>query len=588
MQISMTQGAFMTQKIIENRMKIIKRSLFAAVGILIAVVLVMSAYSQNEIKKLRTDGEYTVAESVAVSRKGDGTNRITECRFVLGEVSHADTLAFYISHHDVKVTIGTECVYEQTAGQDDRFRTGGGAWVVVPLYPEDAKKEVTVCLTPLYDGYQTDVPEFMIGSELAIHNATFHRALPAMVLGLCVIFTGLLLICLAIWNSAKNISVGRVYALGFMAVAAGVWRISYDRLAFILLPDHAVLIYTASVISLMGVALAMLNSLDTTKKGREFITGCSCIYCGIYMIQLFCQMAGIADLRQTLKLIHMTIVISAIAFVVSGITKWFRPGRKKHGETNFGWILGVGVLIDLLLYYADSSSFNMIFTLSAILCYSVLEGIHMLLLYIEQKNELKEMETQLTLSRTTTMMSQIRSHFVFNVLNAISGMCKYDPVLADDTVVRFARYLRNNIDIMEKDGNIPFSTDLRQLEDYVALEQARFGEKIEFYTDIETEDFKIPPLILQPIVENAIKHGISKKQGNGMIIVRTRDNGDHIIITVEDDGIGFDVNEPEKEQSVGIRNIRFRLQHLAGGTLKIESEKGRGTTVTIILPKEAQ
>lgn len=85
----------------------------------------------------------------------------------------------------------------------------------------------------------------------------------------------------------------------------------------------------------------------------------------------------------------------------------------------------------------------------------------------------------------------------------------YNPEMADDTIVRFARYLRNNIDIMENDKNIPFSVDLRQVEDYVSLEQIRFGDKIEFYTDIETDPFMIPPLILQPVVENAIKYGFT-------------------------------------------------------------------------------
>ncbi len=205
--------------------------------------------------------------------------------------------------------------------------------------------------------------------------------------------------------------------------------------------------------------------------------------------------------------------------------------------------------------------------------------------FTEQKNALEEMEIKLALSRTTTMMSQIRSHFVFNLLNAISGMCKYDPEKADDTVVRFARYLRNNIDIMEEDKNIPFATDLKQLEDYVALEQVRFGDKIEFYTDIETEDFLIPPLILQPVIENAIKHGISKKQGNGTIILKTREQGENIIITIEDDGIGFDRKELEKEKSVGLKNIRFRLEHLVNGTFSIFSKVKEGTVVTITIPK---
>lgn len=133
-------------------------------------------------------------------------------------------------------------------------------------------------------------------------------------------------------------------------------------------------------------------------------------------------------------------------------------------------MLGIGAVADLMMYYFADSSSKIVFTLVAILCYSSLEGIGLMFTYIEQKNTLEEMKTQLTLSRVAIMMSRIRSHFVFNVLNAISGMCKYDPQMADDTVVRFARYLRSNIDIMEKDGNIPFVTDLRQLKDYVALE----------------------------------------------------------------------------------------------------------------------
>lgn len=153
-------------------------------------------------------------------------------------------------------------------------------------------------------------------------------------------------------------------------------------------------------------------------------------------------------------------------------------------------------------------------------------------------------------------------------------------------MVRFARYLRNNIDIMEEDKAIPFTTELLQLEDYVVLEQVRFGDRIEFYTDIEADRFMIPPLLLQPVVENAIKHGLSKKQEGGTIILRTREIGENIVITIEDDGIGFDIEELQKEKSIGIKNIRFRLRHLVNGTLEFESEVGRGTKATITIPKK--
>lgn len=400
-----------------------------------------------------------------------------------------------------------------------------------------------------------------------------------------------MLIAVAVYHTINGRTLPRVYAIGSLSLSAGIWRFTYGKFAYLLFVSRSVLVYTLSIISLMVIALSMLCCVEPTGKGKlspmALRVGCMG-YCLIYIVQLGLQFFGIADLRQMLQVTHITLVISALVLFGSGLAAWLekKPGTGKFFRQNYSWLLGVAVLLDLLLYYFAESSAGMLCTLSAILWASLMEGIRVLVSFMEQKNALEEMKTRLTLSRTTTMMSQIRSHFVFNILNAISGMCKYDPEMADDTIVRFARYLRSNIDIMEKDENIPFSTDLRQLEDYVALEQVRFGDKIEFYADVETDQFMIPPLILKPVVENAIKHGVSKKLTNGTIILRTRDRGDHIAITVEDDGVGFDMAQLEKEKSVGIRNIRFRLEHLVGGSMEIQSKIGVGTTVTITIPKK--
>lgn len=564
----------------------IKRVLFVLVAVLFAAVLALSAFSGNSVNKSRENGELEVIEDASFL-KVSGEN-FSEYRFNLSEIAHDRVMAFYINHHNIRVFIGGECVYSLSASDDDSFLTSGGTWVSVPIYREDGGKEVLIEIEPLYDNLGDKKLDIFIGSEIAVHNVTLHTALPAMMLCMCVVFAGLLLMCLAVYHTIKGRHTGRLYALGLLAIFAGIWRFSYDRVAYILFPDYSVLVYTSSVLSLMMIALSMLNSLERNEKSTKFIKAFSCVYCVVYAVQLALQAVGIADIRESLILIHATIVISAAAFVADGVLDVLKPKEERKEKVNFSWVLGLGVVVDLVLYYSSRASFTMIFTLVAILCYSVLEGIQLLVIYIEQKTALEEMETQLTLSRTTTMMSQIRSHFVFNILNAISGMCKYDPEMADETVVRFARYLRNNIDIMEKDGNIPFSADLKQVEDYVALEQVRFGDKIEFYTDIETDDFMIPPLIIQPVVENAIKHGVSKKQGNGSIILRTFSKGDKNVITVEDDGVGFDLLELDKEKSVGVRNIRFRLKHLVNGELDIQSEIGKGTLVTITIPKEGK
>ena len=214
----------------------------------------------------------------------------------------------------------------------------------------------------------------------------------------------------------------------------------------------------------------------------------------------------------------------------------------------------------------------------------IFSGIEFLVVHNKTKKELVEKEKQLMDVRITMMFSQIRSHFIFNILNAISGMCKYDPLKADETIINFARYLRTNIETIYNDQLIPFRSSLHQLEDYVVLEQVRFQDKIRFVTDISVDNFLIPPLMLQPIVENAIRHGITPKDNGGTILLKTYAAGDRVCVIVRDDGVGFHPEALRNAESTALKNVQFRLQHMIGGTLEIESRIGHGTTVTMMIP----
>ncbi len=205
-----------------------------------------------------------------------------------------------------------------------------------------------------------------------------------------------------------------------------------------------------------------------------------------------------------------------------------------------------------------------------------------------QELQLAQTERELTDSRIASMMSQIRNHFIFNVLGTISTYCKIDPNKADEALTKFARYLRRNVNYLETTEMIFFETEIAQIEDYVALEQMRFQDRIEFEENFETINFKIPPLTVQPLVENAIKHGLTKPGRKGTVCVLTYKEKDDIIIEVTDNGIGFDTEDLEKKDSVGIKNIRYRLEHMAGASLQIHSKPGEGTKVTIRIPAQQE
>lgn len=203
----------------------------------------------------------------------------------------------------------------------------------------------------------------------------------------------------------------------------------------------------------------------------------------------------------------------------------------------------------------------------------------------ELEEQQRKLQQELKDRRVSVMMSQIRTHFIFNVMTIISGLCNSNPQKADDALILFARYLRKNIAIMDRDEPIFLSQELQHLEDYISLEKLRFGEKISFQKNLEVTDFKIPPLTIQPLVENAIKHGLLASGKKGTVTLSSRAKEDDILITIEDDGSGFTPEELEKENAVGIRNVRYRIENMVGGTLEIISVPGEGTRAQIRLPR---
>ena len=198
------------------------------------------------------------------------------------------------------------------------------------------------------------------------------------------------------------------------------------------------------------------------------------------------------------------------------------------------------------------------------------------------------LNAQLTESRVSTMMSQIRPHFIYNTLGSIEQLCKIDPPKAGDLVHNFAKYLRGNFGELDNPKPILMSQEMEHVHHYVSIENVRFPD-MTFTFEMNSEDFCIPALTVQPIVENAIKHGLMKLPRGGTIHVVSYETDTAYCISVEDDGVGFETSAlMDDRKHVGLRNIRERLKVMVNGTLEIESTVGVGTKVLVTIPKEAQ
>ncbi|MBR3770632.1 MAG: histidine kinase [Clostridium sp.] len=212
---------------------------------------------------------------------------------------------------------------------------------------------------------------------------------------------------------------------------------------------------------------------------------------------------------------------------------------------------------------------------------------------LRQVKRMKELEQELIQSRIAVMISQIQPHFLYNTLTGIQELCLSDPDKAHLALSWFAQFLRGNMDSLTTTSLIPFERELHHVKNYLQLENLRYGERLQVVYDIEVNDFKLPALSIQPIVENAVHYGISKKEHGGTIQIQTKESEDGIMITIKDDGVGirYDTSgkiicyDRKKESHVGIDNVRKRMKGQCNGDVIVDSQPGIGTIVSIKIPR---
>ena len=201
-----------------------------------------------------------------------------------------------------------------------------------------------------------------------------------------------------------------------------------------------------------------------------------------------------------------------------------------------------------------------------------------------------QLETRLVEAQLQTLQRQIQPHFLFNTLNTISALMHRDVEAADEMLVRLGKLLRQAIETVDVQ-EVSLAAELDFLRQYVAIEQARFQDRltVKFATDPDVEDCPVPNFLLQPLVENSIRHGIGPRPGPGHVWVTARRIGNVLRLEVRDDGVGVDAARlSDLEQGVGISNTRSRLAHLYGDRHRftVSRPPAGGLAVAIEIPVE--
>ena len=188
--------------------------------------------------------------------------------------------------------------------------------------------------------------------------------------------------------------------------------------------------------------------------------------------------------------------------------------------------------------------------------------------------------------QASIIVLQMRPHFIYNTLMSIYYLCKQDAEKAQQLILDFTNYLRRNFTAIAKEDTIPFTEEMEHTRTYLAVEQARFKDQLMVEFDTPFTDFRLPPLTLQPIVENAVKHGLDPELEPLFISVSTRETGDSVEVVVDDSGPGFKPTDDD-EPHVALENIRKRLKMMCNGELTISERSCGGTVVTIRIPADS-
>ena len=509
--------------------------------------------------------------------------------FTLPEAESLTTVgarvSFYLRHTVAAYSIdGTSL--SNDLSEEEGFhigRTPGNYWVNIPLRPAYAGKTLRVTLTPVYAGVRDDTPTFLVITRDALLTMIeLPRDGLLLMLSALAIAAGVFLALVAL---ALPLGAGdrkRVFYLGAVTAAAGLWKLCGLPVLTLILDYRGLQkeIWFAGASAYLLMLVLSLRLLTVIRGDGENRIGqlCFCLSAAVAAALLGLQMLGVLELHEILIPFGVGM---AILHAVSLL-------GKKPSRSELLWLLPffLALIADLVIFYLNGSMQKAPVFLIWMILNLFVRGVGFVRGAILRERLLRRREEELRDEKIRAMMSQMRPHFIYNTLASIYELCREDPDQAMQVIDDFTVYLQANFNAITATELIPFSEELRHTKAYLAVETALHGDDFSVDYDLETAAFRLPPLTLQPIVENAVKHGLGPGYCPVHIAVRTRVVPEGVRILVENDGAPYDP-AAEREAQGGLRILRERLELMCGGTLSIrildEQPPKRGTAVTISL-----
>lgn len=464
--------------------------------------------------------------------------------------------------------------------------------IFIPLEEENAGKEISIYMQSWYTRYSGRVDEIYWGSYEECMENVLRIYMPILLLYTSFIVVGIvLLIALLFIRKNRRKYINWSFLGLFIILFSLNFIFEYNMIQF--WNRNEKMVNIGYWITLQSYPIAYLASIYFSIKwkiGKMVLKAMIFLQALISFFAVYFHMTDIVDFSGSIDIYRCAIYLGFVMTIVLVVCDMILCHTKNLLSLFFSQVMILQVLwvhvISFYFYPLSYQNGGVVFGAGIISALVILSGTA-INKTTDSLEEVDKVKKDLLESRVQLMIHQIQPHFIFNTLNSIQALIDIEPQKASEMLTHFSKYLRTHIDTMEMEEMILFHEELQNIKEYVSIEMMRFPRLNVIY-EIKQDMFLVPALSIQPIVENAIKHGISQKISGGTVWIRGWEEKSYYAIDIEDDGVGFEYDEHQsgKKAYVGMKNITFRLNTLMNAKVQWRSEPQKGTKVSIQIPKK--
>lgn len=497
------------------------------------------------------------------------------------EFGEGRDICFYSTFQSVRVRLNGAEIYRFDKPPGERMMQAPPSyWNIVSLPAGSDGCTLEIELVTPYRQYASVLPEVRSGSATQIERYVLLKTLPRFAAALAILFVGLIFAVVAIVMRYYAVGHTGLYALSLFIVVLAIF-LATQQTTILLEGSRNVSYILLQNVSFMLCPVLYTFYLVRSNAGRRKTIARVLLWLSVGNALLICslQALGVRDMPQVMSFTGcLSALVIAYAFVLELLQ------RRRFLICAFALLM---IYAAVIYYFTDTITWLVyvgIFSYLCILLYRVITSV------VKSKARQIRLEAALEVSRSEIATIQITSHFFYHTLDSIRALIRLDADKAYKMTGDFAKYVRHRVDGVERmQETVPFARELRSIRAYTDIKRAQLGERFEMNCEIETEDFEILPLTVQPLVENAVIHAVQRRREGGRVWLRCSETPQGYHIEVIDNGPGVDAAPEEaadaQKCSTAIQNVNTRLEFYGIAPVKLERNALGGMTASLDTPK---